>query len=142
DDTTLEAVGSAAEGSYMSASYFMTDPSEANQKYVSALKVKFGNNMQAPGIYSEPAYDSVHLYALAVNKAGTTETSAVLKALSEVEFKGGPKGAIRLTPDRHAAMPIYIAQATAQGTYKVVESLGVQQPPKQCDPQPPFGMPK
>ncbi|WP_394890052.1 ABC transporter substrate-binding protein [Mesorhizobium sp. AaZ16] len=142
DDTTLEAIGSAAEGSYMIASYFMTDPSEANQKYLSALRAKFGDDMKAPGIYSEPAYDSVHLYALAVNKAGTTETSAVLKALSEVEFEGSPKGTIRLTPDRHAAMPIYIAQATAEGTYNVVESLGVQQPPKQCDPQPPFGMPK
>jgi len=142
DDTTLAAVGSAAKGSYMVASYFMTDPSEANQKYLSALKAKFGNNMKVPGIYSEPVYDSVHLYALAVNRAGTTETSAVLKALSEVEFQASPKGVIRLTPDRHAAMPIYIAQATAEGTYKVVESLGVQQPPKQCNPEPPFGMPR
>ncbi|MDX8469723.1 substrate-binding protein [Mesorhizobium sp. VK23B] len=142
DDTTLQAVGSAAKGSYMVASYFTSDSSQANQKYLSALKAKFGNDMKVPGIYSEPAYDSVHLYALAVNKAGTTETSAVLKALSEVVFEGSPKGAIRLTPDRHAAMPIYIAQATQEGTYKVVESLGVQQPPKQCDPQPSFGMPK
>ncbi|MER8549892.1 ABC transporter substrate-binding protein [Mesorhizobium sp. M1169] len=142
DDNTLAAVGSAAEGTYMVASYFMTDPSEANQKYLSALKAKFGSNMKAQGIYSEPSYDTVHLYALAVNKAGTTETSAVLKALSEVEFDGSPKGRIRLTPDRHAAMPVYIARATAEGTFEVVESLGVQQPPNQCDPQPAFGMPK
>jgi branched-chain amino acid transport system substrate-binding protein len=75
-----------------------------------------------------------------VNKAGTTETSAVLKALSEVEFDG-PKGKIHVTTDRHAAMPIYIGEATADGVYKVVESLGVQVPPDQCDPDPPFGMP-
>lgn len=140
DDTTLAAVGRAAEGSYMTASYFMTDKSEANQKYVAALKAKFGKDMKAQGYLSQPAYDSVHLYALAVNRAGTTETSAVLKALSEVEFKGSSKGSIRLTADRHAAMPIYIAQAASDGTYKVVESLGVQQPPKQCNPEPPFGM--
>jgi branched-chain amino acid transport system substrate-binding protein len=83
----------------------------------------------------------VHLYAEAVNKAGTTETSAVLKALSEVKFEG-PKGTIQLTTDRHAAMPIYIAEADKKGAYKVVESLGMQQPPKQCDPEPPFGMKK
>ncbi len=142
DDTTLAAVGGAAEGTYMSASYFMTDTSEANQKFVAALKAKYGNDTKDQGYLSEPAYDSVHLYALAVNKAGTTESSAVLKALSEVEFTGSPKGTIHLTADRHAAMPIFIAEAKSDGTYKVLESLGVQQPPTQCDPQPAFGMQK
>ena len=142
DDTTLSAVGGAAEGTYMAASYFMTDQSEANQKFVAALKAKFGADAKDQGYLSEPSYDAVHLYALAVNKAGTTETSAVLKALSEVEFGNSPKGTIHLNTDRHAAMPIFIAEATSDGTYKVLESLGVQQPPKQCDPEPPFGMPK
>ena len=140
DDSTLAAVGAPAEGSYMSASYFMTDSSEANQKFLAALKAKFGDNFKNQGYLSEPAYDSVHLYALAVNKAGTTETSAVLKALSEVKFAGSPKGTIHLTTDRHAAMPIFIAQAGNDGAYKVLESLGLQQPPKQCDPAPAFGM--
>jgi urea transport system substrate-binding protein len=141
DDTTLSAVGGAANGSYMAASYFMTNETPENQKFVAALKAKFGDDMKAQGYLSEPAYDTVHLYAEAANKAGTTETSAVLKALSEVKFDG-PKGEIQLTEDRHAAMPIYIAQATDKGTYKVVQSLGVQQPPRQCNPAPPFGMAK
>jgi urea transport system substrate-binding protein len=141
DDTTLSAVGGAANGTYMAASYFMTNDTPENQKFVAALKTKFGADMKAQGYLSEPAYDTVHLYAEAANKAGTTETSAVLKALSEVKFDG-PKGEIQLTEDRHAAMPIYIAQATDKGTYKVVQSLGVQQPPRQCNPAPPFGMAK
>jgi branched-chain amino acid transport system substrate-binding protein len=141
DDSTLSAVGGAAEGTYMAASYFMTNDNEGNVAFVDALKKKYGDKMVAQGYLSEPSYDAVHLYALAVNKAGTTETSAVLKALSEVEFTG-PKGTIQMTTDRHAAMPIYIAQATADGTYKVIESLGVQIPPDQCDPDPPFGMPQ
>jgi ABC-type branched-subunit amino acid transport system substrate-binding protein len=141
DDTTLSAVGGAANGTYMAASYFMTNDNAGYKKFVDALKKKFGADMKPQGYLSEPAYDTVHLYAKAVNKAGTTETSAVLKALTEVEFDG-PKGVIQLTKDRHAAMPIYIAEADGKGAYKVVQSLGVQQPPKQCDPEPPFGMPK
>lgn len=141
DDTTLSAVGGAANGTYMAASYFMTNDNAGNAKFLAALKKKFGDDMKPQGYLSEPAYDTVHLYADAVNKAGTTETSAMLKALSEVKFEG-PKGAIQLTTDRHAAMPIYIAQADKKGSYKVVESLGVQQPPRQCDPEPPFGMKK
>lgn len=140
DDTTLAAVGDAAAGSYMAASYFMTDQSAANLRFLEALKAKYGSDMKAQGYLSEPAYDAVHLYAKAVNHAGTTESSAVLKALSEVEFSDSPKGTIRLTTDRHAAMPIFIAQAKADGTYEVVQSLGVQEAPKQCDPEPPFGM--
>ena len=141
DDSTLSAVGGAAEGTYMAASYFMTNDNPGNKAFVDALRAKYGDDMVAQGYLSEPSYDTVHLYALAANRAGTTETGAVLKALSEVEFSG-PKGSIRLTTDRHAAMPIYIAKAAADGTYEVIESLGVQIPPDQCDPDPPFGMPQ
>jgi len=138
DDTTLAAVGDAAAGTYMAASNFMTDPSEGNQAFLAVLKEKYGNDMKAQGYLSEPAYDAVHLYALAVNKAGTTDTSAVLKALSEVEFTNSPKGTIRLTADRHASMPIYIAEAQADGSYAVAESLGIQEAPQQCNPPLPF----
>jgi len=141
DDTTLSAVGGAANGTFMAASYFMTNDNAGNTKFVDALKKRYGADMKPQGYLSEPSYDTVHLYAEAVNKAGTTETSAVLKALSEVKFEG-PKGTIQLTTDRHAAMPIYIAEANTKGSYKVVESLGIQQPPKQCTPEPPFGMPR
>ncbi|MFO1058816.1 MAG: substrate-binding protein [Dongiaceae bacterium] len=141
DDSTLAAVGGAAQGTYMAASYFWTNDNAGNQKFIEALKAKFGGDVKAQGYLSEPSYDTVHLYALAVNKAGTTETSAVLKALTEVSFDG-PKGNIQLTADRHAAMPIYIAEANDKGSYKVVQSLGVQVPPQQCNPPPPFGMPK
>jgi urea transport system substrate-binding protein len=141
DDSTLSAVGGAAAGTYMAASYFMTNTNPENLKFLEALKKKHGSEMKPQGYLSEPSYDAVHLYALAVNKAGTTETSAVLKALSEIEFDG-PKGSIHMTADRHAAMPIYIAEATSKGTSTVVKSLGVQIPPRQCNPEPPFGMPK
>lgn len=138
DDSTLAAVGSAAEGSYMAASYFWTNESAENQEFVAALKKKFGSDVKAQGYLSEPAYDAIHLYALAANRAGTTDTTPVLKALSEVEFTNGPKGTIRLTADRHAAMTIFIGEAQADGSYAVVESLGIQEPPQQCDPVPPF----
>jgi branched-chain amino acid transport system substrate-binding protein len=141
DDSALAAVGGAAAGTYMAASYFWTNDNPGNLRFKDALKAKYAGDVRPQGYLSEPSYDTVHLYALAVNKAGTTETSAVLKALTEVSFDG-PKGKIQLTADRHTAMPIYIAEAGTDGTYKVVESLGIQQPPRQCNPYPPFGMPK
>ena len=85
EDGALAAVGSSAQGTYMAASYFWTNDTPGNQKFRDALKAKYGNDAKIQGYLSEPSYDTVHLYALAVNKAGTTETSAVLKALSRAE---------------------------------------------------------
>lgn len=139
DDTTLSAVGPAAAGVYMATSYFSAIDTEGNKKFLADLKAKFGDKTMRQGYLSEASYDAVHLYAAAVNKAGTTEPTAVLKALSEVSFDG-PRGHIAMTTDRHAALPIYIAQATPRATFKVVQSLGVQRAPRQCNPEPPFGM--
>lgn len=141
DDSTLSAVGGAAEGSYMAASYFDTLDTPENKAFKAALKAKFGDKTMAQGYLSVRTYDTVHLYARAINKAGTTETGAVLKALSEVSFDG-PGGKVAPTTDRHTALPIYISKATKDGTYEVVQSLGIQIPPDQCDPDPTFGMPK
>jgi branched-chain amino acid transport system substrate-binding protein len=138
DDTTLAAVGSAARDSYMATSYFSAVETEGNKKFIAALKAKYGEKVKPQGYLSQASYDAIHLYAAAVNKAGSTEPRAVLKALSEVSFDG-PRGKIAMNTDRHAPLPIYIAQATEAGTFKVVEDLGVQPVPKQCDPEPPFG---
>jgi branched-chain amino acid transport system substrate-binding protein len=139
DDGTLATVGNAAKGVYMAQAYLAASDLPASQKFLNELKKKFGSDMRPQGYLTEPSYDAVHLYAIAANKAGTTASGPVLKALSETEFTDSPKGTIKLTPDRHAAQPIYIMQAQDDGTYKVIKSLGVQVPPRQCDPYPPFG---
>jgi len=138
DDTTLGAVGPAAKGVYMATSYFSAIDTPGNKKFLAALKAKFGDKTKQQGYLAEASYDAIHLYAAAVNKAGTTDPAPVLKALSEVSFDG-PRGVIAMSTDRHAALPIYIAQATKKGTYEVVKSLGVQPAPRQCNPEPPFG---
>jgi urea transport system substrate-binding protein len=138
DDATLKAVGAAAEGTYMDSGYFSSINTPENKKFLAAMRRKFGGNMKVMGFLSQPSYDAVHLFALAFKRAGTTEPKAVLKALSEVEFNG-PRGPIKMTPDRHATLTIYIAQATREATYKVIKSLPNQIPPKQC-PELPFGM--
>lgn len=139
DDTTLAAVGPAASGVYMATSYFNSIDTPGNKKFLDALKVKFGDKTVPQGYLAQASYDAVHLYAEALNKAGSAEPKPVLTALSQVSFDG-PRGKVAMTTDRHADLPIYIAQATDKGTYKVVKSLGVQKAPDQCDPDPAFGM--
>ena len=60
----------------------------------------------------------------------------MLKALSEVKFEG-PKGVIQLTTDRHAAMPIYIAEANTKGGYQGGRVARHSTAAKQCSPNRP-----
>ena len=49
---------------------------------------------RTPVYTASTAYDSVHIYAEAVKRAGTTETNAVVKALEQTDYvstSGGRK---------------------------------------------------
>jgi branched-chain amino acid transport system substrate-binding protein len=137
DGSTLAAVGGAAAGTYMATSYFDSIDNQKNKDFLAALQAMFGTATQPQGYLSQASYDSVHLYALAANKAGSTKPHEVLTALAQVSFDG-PRGVVAPNADRHSPLPIYIAQADAHGKYIIVKSLGVQTPAQQCNPEPPI----
>jgi branched-chain amino acid transport system substrate-binding protein len=84
-----------------------------------------------PSELSVPQYDAIHLYALAVKKAGTTDTDAVVKALSEVAFDG-PRGRVQMSKQRHAPLTMYLAQVNAQGDTTIIKSEPDVDPGEQC----------
>jgi urea transport system substrate-binding protein len=138
DESTLKAFGPAAEGVVMSAAYFQTLPGAKNEQYIGDLSARYGDKTAPQSLFSVPNYDAIHLLALAMEKAGSTEPHAVLKGLSEVTFDG-PRGEIRMTGDRHATLPIYIGEGQADGDFKIVKSAGVVAPTRQCNPAPSMG---
>ena len=139
EEGALAALGPDGEGIYVPASYFSTIDTPENKKYIAALRKKFGNKMATPTFFSAPTYDAVHEFALAAQKAGTLEAGPVLKALTEVSFTG-PRGTVKLTNDRHASLPIYLAKARADATFEIIHSFGVIDASRQCNPEPKFGM--
>jgi branched-chain amino acid transport system substrate-binding protein len=138
EEGALSALGQDGEGIYVPASYFSTLDTPENKKYTDALKAKFGDKMATPTFFGAPTYDAIHQFALAAEKAGTLDGSAVLKALSEISFTG-PRGPVTMTPDRHASLPVYLGKARADGKFDIVQSLGVVEATKQCDPAPKLG---
>jgi branched-chain amino acid transport system substrate-binding protein len=100
--------GDAVKNLYTAFSYFPTIDTPANQKYKAALNSMFSEKASLPSVISVPSYDFVHLYALAVNKAGTTDKAAVIKAMHEVTFDG-PSGPIAFNEQGHAKLPMFIA---------------------------------
>ena len=123
--------GADATGIYISASYITDIPSKENQEFLENMKARFGDDLKTPNDLSVPQYEGVYLYKLAVEKAGTTESRAVIDALDDVSFMG-PRGRIRMNKQRHAPLTMYLAQVQADGGIKLISSFVDVDPGEQC----------
>src|SRR5580693_4650108 len=100
DEGTAKGMGTDAEGIFLSASYVTGIDSAANKTFLSAMQKKFGADLKTPNDLSVPEYEAVYAYKAAVEKAGKTEASAVLKALADVKVDG-PRGNIGMSQQHH-----------------------------------------
>ncbi len=131
DELTAEAGGNAAEGVYYTGDYFTGLDNRENKAFLDAMRKKFGANLKTPNSLSEPQYDGVHAYAMAVEKAKTTNVDKVVAVLPSIVFKG-PRGAVQMNKQHHAPLPVYLAQVQADGKTKVLKSFGLVDPGNQC----------
>jgi branched-chain amino acid transport system substrate-binding protein len=131
DELTAEAGGNAAEGVYYTGDYFTGLDNPENKKFLDAMKKKFGAGLKTPNSLSEPEYDGVYAYAMAVEKAGTTDVDKLVQTLPTIVFKG-PRGQVQMNKQHHAPLPVYLAQVQADGKTKVLKSFGLVDPGNQC----------
>ena len=131
DELTAEQGGNAAEGVYYTADYFTGIDNAENKTFLEAMKKKFGSNLKTPNSLSEPEYDGIHAYAMAVEKAKSTDADKVAAVLPTIVFKG-PRGAVQMNKQHHAPMPVYLAQVQADGKTKIIQSFGLVDPGNQC----------
>ncbi len=131
DELTAEAGGNAAEGVYYTGDYFTGIDNPENKKFLAAMRKKFGANLKTPNSLSQPQYDGVHAYAMAVEKAGTTDIDKVVQLLPTIVFKG-PRGAVQMNKQHHAPLPVYLAQVQADGKTKILKDFGLVDPGNQC----------
>jgi len=131
DELTAEQGGNAAEGVYYTADYFTSIDNAENKTFLEAMKKKFGANLKTPNSLSEPEYDGIHAYAMAVEKAKSTDADKVAAVLPTIVFKG-PRGAVQMNKEHHAPLPVYLAQVQADGKTKIIQSFGLVDPGNQC----------
>jgi len=130
DENTVEAMGPNAEGLLLSASYFYDMPSDANKTFTTAYTDTFGEDAPKPNFITMGSYDAVHLWAKAVEEAGSLEIAAVKEKLPTVSFDG-PRGTIQFSADsHHAALPIFLGEVN-NGAVDIVKEFGVIDPSKQ-----------
>jgi len=131
DEGTAKNMGADATGILISASYVTGIDSAENKAFMQAIRDKFGSEARTPNDLSVPQYEAVYLYKAAVEKAGTTDTKAVIAALGEVTVTG-PRGTISMSKQRHAPLTMYLGQVQADGSVKVVKSFDNVDPGEQC----------
>lgn len=131
DELTAQKAGLAAAGVYYAADYFTTLDNPENKRFLAAMKRKFGSKLLTPNDLSEPEYDGVYAYALAVQEAKSVSPDAVIQALPKVKFTG-PRGVVQMSKQHHAPLPMYLAQVQPDGSSKIIKSYGLIDPGNQC----------
>ncbi|MCC2628963.1 MAG: hypothetical protein K0S14_2613, partial [Thermomicrobiales bacterium] len=127
-DELFAASAPEVTGAISNQSYFMTLDTPTNQQFIAAYQAKFGANARVDAI-GEATYDAVHLYARAVEQAGTTDVDPVVEAMGQVEFDA-PQGNVRISPENHHMIAnSIIGRANEQGLFDIIENFG-QIPPK------------
>lgn len=131
DEGTAKSMGADAEGTYITASYLTTLDSPKAKEFMAAMQKKFGANLKTPNDLSVPQYDAIYLYKAAVEKAGSFDSDAIVKALAEVSFDG-PRGKVQMSKQRHAPLNMYLGQVQKDGSVKVIETFNNVDPGDQC----------
>ncbi|MBY5763114.1 substrate-binding protein [Rhizobium laguerreae] len=131
DEGTAKSMGADAKDIFLSASYVTGIDSPENKAFLSGMEKKFGKELRTPNDLSVPQYEAIYLYKAAVEKAGSTDTADVLKALPDVSFTG-PRGKISMNKQHHAPLTMYLGQVKDDGSVAVVDSFKDVDPGDQC----------
>jgi urea transport system substrate-binding protein len=114
-------------GDYLAASYFQTIDREQSRDFLHKLRARAGQSAVATDMMAA-AYSGVHIWAKAVEKAGTTDPTAVRDAVRGMVYEG-VRGRITIDPENlNAWLPALIGKIRADGLIDLVPGAGSTTP--------------
>jgi urea transport system substrate-binding protein len=117
-----------SEGMLVSFAYFEEVDTPANKKFITDLRANASKKINYVSEVTARSYEGVYLWAEGVRKAGTTERTAVIKALRSPVSIAGPSGKITIEPKTdHLLQNIYLAEVKNRKLH-IVESFPAQPP--------------
>lgn len=119
-EVELQSMGDAMPVGHLCAwNYFQSLSYRSNRKFVSDYRREFGSTRVTDDPV-EAAYFQVHLYALAVRKAGSTDPSRVRQAAKGLIFDA-PGGLVRIDPEnQHTWKVARIGQILPDGQFQIL----------------------
>lgn len=108
-------------GDYATWNYFQSLPGDANRRFVERFRHKYG----ADRVTDDPveaAYFGVHLWAQAVEDAGSDDPRAIRRAIRRQSFRA-PEGIVYVDPENgHTWKSVRVGRIRADGQFDVVWS--------------------
>ena len=127
----IGAIGAPAEGFITVAGYSPDIASAENKKFVKNFRGAFKGD---PDLYGADSYGLVYMYKAGVEKAGSTDTDALRKALRGLKWET-PQGVKTMRAgDHQAVMDVYVLQVKG-GRFTILQPIEGKEVagPDNCD---------
>jgi branched-chain amino acid transport system substrate-binding protein len=140
DDTIIGAHDDSAEGLINTNPYSLDHPSEANKRFIAAMRKNYGNDVRI-GHYAACFYANGMIIeaALAKTDGKSDDASAFVKAVRSVALADTPRGPISFDDHGNAVIDVYVRRAEKQNgkmvnrtikTYSKVSQFWTMEPAK------------
>jgi branched-chain amino acid transport system substrate-binding protein len=101
--TVIQIGGKSIDDSYFSDHYFVGDPRPLVKRFVAAIQQRYGHNPEANAALG---YDSLHILADAINKAGSLDKKKIRDNIAATHDYQGVSGVITMGADRDPIKPV------------------------------------
>ncbi|HEY7327905.1 MAG TPA: transporter substrate-binding protein [Gemmataceae bacterium] len=133
-ENDLTGIGDAGVGHYAAWSYFQSLERPQNREFVRRFNERFSSRR----VISDPmetVYFGVHLWAQAVQAAGSTEPQAVREALMKGREFDAPEGTVRIDrATRYTWRPMRLGRVKSDGQFEILSDSEWAVPPQPFPP--------
>ncbi len=114
----------SAENIIVAYPYFEELDTPDNAEFVAAWHAEYGSDYPYITDLAVYVWEGWHLWADAVNAAGTLDRDAVIAELESGPSFHGPKGTVTFDgPSHHVTMPVHLARTNDQNGFEVFETF-------------------
>ena len=100
--------------------YFQSAEADVNEKFIASWKKYMKDDKKVTNDPMEATYIGFKMWVKAVEKAGTTETDAVLDAMVGVSVPNLTGGYATMMPNHHLTKPVLIGEIQEDGQFETV----------------------
>ncbi len=100
--------------------YFESIDNPANEEFIKTWKAFIKNDKRVTNDPMEAAYIGFNMWVKAVEKAGTTDSDAVIDSIVGVSVPNLTGGYSAMMPNHHITKPVYIGEIQADGQFETV----------------------
>lgn len=129
-DPGLEGLSAGAVGTYTALPFFTVAEGPGVADFLAAFDAKYPGEIPSGG-EGLGSYNAIKLWALAAEKAESTDPAKVAEAMVGISFES-PTGTVTMEPTHHVTQTIQLAKVGADMKYELVQAFPNQPSEETC----------